>query len=192
MKIFDSIYTKIALVFMCLYIFLVGISGLSKSIGGLTTPSELSIGDMAQLKKQILIIDNEEIKKKKIWVKIIEIDNEKLPRNYIFGTSYYGIKRTTLFVQEDIIITPSEHVNYRTRLGIEYKLENKLLFRCGLKQEVGALSNKSNDKLQFTPAFGLGIPINIWKRKYIQTDYSLDMGLNKEGMSHLFSFSLKL
>ena len=57
MRIFDSIYTKIILVFICLYIFLVGISGLSKSIGGLTTPSELSIGDMAQLKKQILIIN---------------------------------------------------------------------------------------------------------------------------------------
>ena len=90
MKIFDSIYTKIALVFMCLYIFLVGISGLSKSIGGLTTPSELSIGDMAQLKKQILIIDNEEIKKKKIWVKIIEIDNEK--EKYTFEYSENNIK----------------------------------------------------------------------------------------------------
>ena len=57
---------------------------------------------------------------------------------------------------------------------------------------MGTLSNKSDDKLHFIPAFGLGIPINIWKRKYIQTDYSLDMGLNKEGISHLFSFSLKL
>jgi len=75
---------------MCLYIFLVGISGLSKSIGGLTTPSELSIGDMAQLKKQILIIDNEEIKKKKIWVKIIEIDNEK--EKYTFEYSENNIK----------------------------------------------------------------------------------------------------
>ena len=67
----NSIYIKILAVFVCLYIFLVGISGLSKSIGGLTTPSELSVGDMDQLKKQTLIINGEEIKKKKIWVKII-------------------------------------------------------------------------------------------------------------------------
>ena len=90
MKIFESIYTKIILVFMCLYIFLVGISGLSKSIGGLTTPSDLSIGDMAQLKKQTLSINGEEIKKKKIWVKIIEIDNEQ--EKYIFEYSENDIK----------------------------------------------------------------------------------------------------
>ena len=90
LKIFESIYTKIILVFMCLYIFLVGISGLSKSIGGLTTPSDLSIGDMVQLKKQTLSINGEEIKKKKIWVKIIEIDNEQ--EKYIFKYSENDIK----------------------------------------------------------------------------------------------------
>ena len=74
MKILDSIYTKIILVFLCLYIFLVGISSLSKSISGLTTPNELTIGDMAQLKKINLIIDNKEIQKKKIWVKITHIN----------------------------------------------------------------------------------------------------------------------
>ena len=57
---FNNIYIKIISVFICLYIFLVGISGLSKSIGGLTTPSELSVGDMAQLKKQTLTIDGQE------------------------------------------------------------------------------------------------------------------------------------
>jgi len=75
---------------MCLYIFLVGISGLSKAIGGLTTPSELSIGDMAQLKKQTLVINGKNIKKKKIWVKIIEIDNIK--KKYTFEYSENNIK----------------------------------------------------------------------------------------------------
>ena len=74
MKILDNIYTKIILVFLCLYIFLVGISSLSKSISGLTTPNELTIGDMAQLKKINLIIDNKETQKKKIWVKITYIN----------------------------------------------------------------------------------------------------------------------
>jgi len=73
-KILNSIYTKIILVFLSLYIFLVGISSLSKSISGLTTPNELTIGDMAQLKKINLIIDNKETQKKKIWVKITYIN----------------------------------------------------------------------------------------------------------------------
>jgi sodium-dependent phosphate cotransporter len=76
LKILDSLYTKIGLVFLCLYIFLIGISSLSKSISGLTTPNELTIGDMAQLKKINLIIDNKETQKKKIWVKITDINKK--------------------------------------------------------------------------------------------------------------------
>jgi len=74
LKILDSIYAKIILVFLCLYIFLVGISSLSKAISGLTTPNELTIGDMAQLKKINLVIDNKETQKKKIWVKITNVN----------------------------------------------------------------------------------------------------------------------
>ena len=54
-----------------------GISSLSKAISGLTTPTQLSIEDMVQLKKQTLTINGQEIQKKKIWVKLIEIDNQK-------------------------------------------------------------------------------------------------------------------
>ena len=86
----NNIYIKILLVFGCLYIFLVGISGLSKSISGLTTPNQLSIGDMAQLKNQTLTIDGQEIKKKKIWVKIIKIDEQQ--EKYIFEYSENEIK----------------------------------------------------------------------------------------------------
>ena len=45
--------SKILLVFLCLYVFLVGISTLSKSISGLTSPDQLGTGDMAQLKKVV-------------------------------------------------------------------------------------------------------------------------------------------
>jgi len=80
MKALDNIYIKIISVFICLYIFLVGISALSTSISGLTSPSEISAGDMAQLKK----IKFKEIEKKKIWVKIISIhDNENFEYEYI-------------------------------------------------------------------------------------------------------------
>ena len=85
---------------MCLYIFLVGISGLSKSIGGLTTPNKLSIGDMAQLKKQILTINGQEIEKKKIWVKIIEIDEQE--KKYSFEYSEKKIKTTGKTTKKNI------------------------------------------------------------------------------------------
>ena len=65
---------KILGVFLCLYIFLVGISGLSKSISGLTAPDDLSIGDMAQLKK--IRLEDQNITKKKVWVKIISIEDD--------------------------------------------------------------------------------------------------------------------
>ena len=48
---------KILGVFLCLYIFLVGISGLSKSISGLTAPDDLSIGDMIFLDKIISLFN---------------------------------------------------------------------------------------------------------------------------------------
>jgi len=79
---------KIASVFLYLYIFLVGISTLSKSISGLTSPDQLVEGDMAQLKK-IICKDNscmdykenyqdengEEIVKKQ-WVKIVSVEGD--------------------------------------------------------------------------------------------------------------------
>ena len=46
-----NLASKIFGVFLCLYIFLIGISALSKSISGLTEPENLVAGDMAQLKK---------------------------------------------------------------------------------------------------------------------------------------------
>ena len=65
---------KVLGVFLCLYIFLVGISGLSKSISGLTAPEHLTAGDMAQLKK--ITLGEENTTKKKVWVKIISVEDD--------------------------------------------------------------------------------------------------------------------
>ena len=89
--------SKILLVFLCLYVFLVGISTLSKSIGGLTSPDQLGEGDMAQLKKVVCNKDDycrdlpskdyspeeEEYIVKKQWVKVTSIEDEKYA--YVFG-----------------------------------------------------------------------------------------------------------
>ncbi len=75
-------YIKIIAVFICLYIFLVGISALSKSISGLTSPNEISIGDMAQLKK----VKFNELEKKKIWVKILTVNkDESFEFEYVYN-----------------------------------------------------------------------------------------------------------
>ena len=70
---------KIVSVFLCLYIFLIGISALSKSISGITAPKNLVAGDMAQL-KEITIQDNnqESMVKKKVWVKITSTEKDDL------------------------------------------------------------------------------------------------------------------
>jgi solute carrier family 34 (sodium-dependent phosphate cotransporter) len=79
---FNNIYIKIIAVFICLYIFLVGISALSKSISGLTSPNEISIGDMAQLKK----VKFNELEKKKIWVKILTVNkDESFEFEYVYN-----------------------------------------------------------------------------------------------------------
>jgi len=116
---------------------------------------------------------------------------EEFPQNYIIGIAYSGLNRVNLFFQEDIMFTPND-VNYRMRFGGEYDLENKMKLRVGLKQFRGALAKgKKIDGINIKPTFGVGMPIKIWQREYMQVDYSLDPGSMDEGLSHLFSFSLQ-
>ena len=117
---------------------------------------------------------------------------ENFPQNYILGIAYSGFKQTNLFFQEDIMISPGDDVNYRTRIGSEYKLKNKVKLRGGLKQSWGAIQGGSKiNGINIKPTFGIGVPLKVWERQYIHLDYALDPGSVGEGMSHLFSFSLQ-
>ena len=117
---------------------------------------------------------------------------EQFPQIIAFGAAYSGMKGTTLFFQEDIMITPGDDVNYRRRFGSEFRLSNKVKIRWGAKQSWGALpADTKLDRLNIKPTFGVGVPIKVWKRQYINWDYALDLGSVGEGVSHLFSFSLK-
>ncbi|SVD51891.1 uncharacterized protein METZ01_LOCUS404745, partial [marine metagenome] len=53
------------------------------------------------------------------WKVIIGEDErsyeENFPLEYSMGLAYSGIKGVSLFIQEDIMITPNDDVNYRTR-----------------------------------------------------------------------------
>jgi len=130
------------------------------------------------------------------WKVIIGEDErsyeENFPLEYSMGLAYSGIKGVSLFIQEDIMVTPNDDVNYRTRIGSEYKLKNKIKLRGGLKQSYGALPEGTKiDGINLKPTFGIGAPLKVWQKQYIQLDYALDLGSVGEGLSHLFSFSLK-
>ena len=56
-KLIKNIYINVCLVLICLFIFLIGIKGLSKSIEGISSPDELSIGDYVHFKKLTFKID---------------------------------------------------------------------------------------------------------------------------------------
>jgi hypothetical protein len=117
---------------------------------------------------------------------------ENFPLEYSMGLAYSGIKGVSLFIQEDIMVTPNDDVNYRTRIGSEYKLKNKIKLRGGLKQSRGAVPEGTKiDGINLKPTFGVGAPLKVWQKQYIQLDYALDLGSVGEGLSHLFSFSLK-
>ena len=117
---------------------------------------------------------------------------ENFPQNYILGIAYSGLKQTNLFFQEDIMISPGDDVNYRTRVGSEYKLKNNVKLRGGLKQSWGTIQGGTKmNGINIKPTFGIGVPLKVWERKYIHLDYALDPGIVGEGMSHLFSFSLQ-
>jgi len=129
------------------------------------------------------------------WKVIIGEDErsyeEEFPLEYSIGLAYSGIKGVSLFIQEDIMVTPNDDVNYRTRIGSEYKLKNKIKLRGGLKQSYCTVPEGTKiDGINLKPTFGIGAPLKVWKRQYIQLDYALDPGSAGEGLSHLFSFSL--
>jgi len=130
------------------------------------------------------------------WKVIIGEDErsyeEKFPQSYSLGVAYSGLKRISLFFQEDVMIIPNNDVNYRTRIGSEFRLANKTKLRFGAKQARGAIpSGTIMNGLNIKPTFGVGVPFKIWQRQYINLDYALDPGSVGEGLSHLFSFSFK-
>ncbi len=49
-------------------------------------------------------------------------------------------------------------------------------------------SNEEKNGIYIKPSFGVGAPLKIWEKQYMQMDYALDLGSVGEGLSHLFSF----
>ena len=117
---------------------------------------------------------------------------EKFPQTIVVGATYSGFKGISIFFQEDMVSIPGQYINYRSRLGMEYHLSNGVELRGGLKQARGVVPSGSELRSSnFKPAIGVGVPLKIWKRQHLKMDYAFDPGSVGEGVSHLFSFSIK-
>ena len=92
-----------------------------------------------------------------------------------------------LMFQEDISFfnRDSESINfdnnysYLTRIGYEYSPSNNFDFRLGLE-------GKNNIK------FGFGYHITLYIKLPLSLDYSLDLGSENQGLSHLFTWGFNL
>ena len=122
-----------------------------------------------------------------------ESNVELLPQTLKLGVAYTGYRRLSIYFQEDMVSTPGKYINYRSRLGIEYRLSNRIMIRGGLTQIQGVLtSDEEKNGFNLKPSFGAGIPLKIWEEQNVRLDYALDPGSVGEGLSHLFSFSMEL
>ena len=115
------------------------------------------------------------------------------PKTIKLGIAYNRYKSISIYFQEDIVSIPGNNINYRSRLGVEYRLPNNVKLRGGLAQVRGDItSDEKINGINLKPSFGAGIPLKVWKKQYLQMDYALDLGSVGEGLSHLFSFSMKI
>ena len=117
---------------------------------------------------------------------------ELLPQTIKLAIAYKGYDKVAIYFQQDIVRIPDNYINYRSRIGIEYHLSNDIKFRTGLKQGRGISSSNEKTDINLKPSIGVGLPLNIWQGRPLNLDYALDPGQNEEGLSHLFSFSIKL
>ena len=136
-----------------------------------------------------------------MWKILNPCDADKKARNYQeyplktikLGLAYTGYKGISIYFQEDIINISGNNINYRSRLGMEYRLPSKIKLRFGFEQAQGELtSDEEKNSINIKPTLGAGVPIEVWKKQNIQMDYALDPGNVGEGLSHLFSFSIQL
>ena len=117
---------------------------------------------------------------------------EEFPYIMKLGLHYKRLKNINIFMQEDIYKNQYSNINYRFRLGLEYHIKNNIKIRFGVSQKRGARGSNFTNKNNFKPVFGIGAPIKILNRNFLQVDYALDPGNIGEGLSHLFCFSMNM
>jgi len=103
---------------------------------------------------------------------------EEYPLIISLGSGYKMSKEHYFLFQQDISSFNDDLV-YSSRFGYEYMSTENLFIRCGLK---------GNDDLRL----GFGYIYSLKDNLPIILDYSIDLGSQKEGISHLLTWSLGL
>ena len=117
---------------------------------------------------------------------------ERFPQIWSIGCRYIISKNIKILMQNDMIIPPEQELTTRFRLGAEYFYNQKAYVRVGIKQKYDVHYYKEPIKFNFSPSFGVGLPITRWSDNNVIINYSLDTGSENEGLSHLFTWVLEL
>ena len=97
----------------------------------------------------------------------------------ISAGSFYSINTNHKLMLQGDYINYDSHQRYLSRIGYEYLISDRFSLRLGLK-------GKKDIR------FGFGYIFNMNDTIPLLLDYSLDLGLENEGISHLFTWSLNL
>ena len=105
--------------------------------------------------------------------------SEEYPRLFSLGLTSVLLQRHKLFFQQNIILFSDLDPSYQIRIGYEYYTPFDMVIRCGLKGE---------DDLRC----GFGYTFNLTESTLLIFDYSLHLGTESEGISHLFTWSTRI
>jgi len=106
--------------------------------------------------------------------------DEKYPLIISIGSKIKSWRQSNFLIQQDLYLLDFSSDVYKDffKLGYEYLIENNMAFRFGLQTQ-----NK------ITLGFGYKFNFN---QIPLTLDYAVDLGLEHEGISHLFTWSIDL
>lgn len=116
---------------------------------------------------------------------------ENLPAVVTLGSSYTGIQDLRIMGEYEIFMITDHGNEGRVRLGAESSHFESVFLRAGLIGQKSA-GNSTSEELDLDFTFGLGISHPLWKFEDLRFDYAIDPGNKGEGLSHLFSWSVRL
>ena len=117
---------------------------------------------------------------------------EVIPSRYIVSIRGVLNRKFTMFLSEEVMEINNDYY-FRTNLSGEYAFNNfniPIMIRLGLRQAQWTYIEEYEFK--FNPCFGLGLNTTIFSDKVLHIDYAFDYGMEKQGISNLFSLTLEL
>lgn len=117
---------------------------------------------------------------------------EIIPSRCIISMRGVLNRQFTIFLSDEVMNVNNNYY-FRRILSGEYVLNNfnvPFMIRLGLRQSQWTYIEEYEFK--FNPCFGLGLNTTIFSDKVLHIDYAFDYGMEKQGISNLFSLTLEL